>query len=130
MTIPDQNDNKDQCTDFDMRWGPLRRRFPIREAVRRDEPRRSTCLRLATASAEANNPTSCSKPILSGTRRQEPIDVSFCETIKKRGIKLRPSNTIYLPLPTTDHYNTWIKPFSAEISPRMQSCASPDCTSR
>ena len=33
--------------------------------------------------------------------------------------------TTYLPLPTNAWYNTWIAPFSAEIGPKMQACASP-----
>jgi hypothetical protein len=60
-----------------------------------------------------------------GTRCQEPIDVSRCETMKKRGIKVAVLYTTYLPLPTNAWYNTWIKPFSNEIGAQMQSCASP-----
>ena len=61
--------------------------------------------------ADANNPGSCSKKLTGGTRCQEPIDMSFCETIKKRGIKIAGLYTTYLPLPTNDWYNSWIKPF-------------------
>ena len=75
--------------------------------------------------ADANNPGSCSKPKTGGTRCQEPIDIAFCTAIKKRGIKIAGLYTTYLPLPTNSWYNTWIKPFTAEIGPNMEKCASP-----
>jgi hypothetical protein len=71
-----------------------------------------------------NNPSGCSQPTTSG-RCQEPIDTSFCKTIKDRGIKIAVLYTTYLPLPTNSWYNTWIKPFSAKIPTNMQTCASP-----
>jgi hypothetical protein len=33
--------------------------------------------------------------------------------------------TVYLPLPTNSWYNQRIAPFQSQISPNMQSCASP-----
>ncbi len=126
MTIPYQNYNKDQCTDFDSALGALNKAISNPGSGTTPSTAQKYVFFVSDGLADANNPTSCSKPILSGTRCQEPIDVSFCETIKKRGIKIAVLYTTYLPLPTNDHYNTWIKPFSAEISPRMQSCASPD----
>jgi hypothetical protein len=60
-----------------------------------------------------------------GTRCQEPIDVSYCTTIKNRGIKIAVLYTTYLPLPTNAWYNTWIGPWQSEIGTKMQSCASP-----
>ncbi|HKY85462.1 MAG TPA: hypothetical protein VJL90_01740, partial [Pseudorhodoplanes sp.] len=40
-------------------------------------------------------------------------------------IKIAGLYTTYLPLPTNDWYSTWIKPFSSEIGPNMEKCASP-----
>ncbi|MNL83838.1 hypothetical protein D3C87_2116020 [compost metagenome] len=33
--------------------------------------------------------------------------------------------TTYLPLPSDNWYNTWIKPFQSEIPKKMEACASP-----
>ncbi len=59
------------------------------------------------------------------TRCQEPIDFSFCTTMKTRGIKVAVLYTTYLPLPTNNWYNTWIAPFQSQIATNMQSCATP-----
>ena len=80
--------------------------------------------------ADANNPGSCSKKLTGGTRCQEPIDMSFCETIKKRGIKIAGLYTTYLPLPTNDWYNTWIKPFRPRSDRTWKSARRRDCISR
>jgi hypothetical protein len=45
--------------------------------------------------------------------------------LKDRGVLIAVLYTTYLPLPTNSWYNTCIKPFSSQISPAMQSCASP-----
>jgi Flp pilus assembly protein TadG len=58
-------------------------------------------------------------------RCQEPINVSYCTTLKSRGIRIAVLYTTYLPLPTNAWYNTWIAPFRSQIATNMQSCASP-----
>ena len=82
-----------------------------------------------------NGNPGCSQPVTSGSdpqtgknyvRCQEPLDVSFCTTMKNRGIKIAVLYTTYLALPTNAWYNTWIAPFSSQIAANMQSCASPD----
>ncbi len=60
-----------------------------------------------------------------GSRCQQPFDTTWCTTIKKRGIRIAVLYTEYLPLPTNAWYNTWVAPFQSQISPNMQSCASP-----
>jgi len=76
----------------------------------------------------------CSQTITNGSdpqtgksyvRCQEPLDVSFCSTLKSRGIKVAVLYTTYLPLPSNDWYKTWIAPFSSKIATQMQTCASP-----
>jgi len=82
-----------------------------------------------------NGNPGCSQPVTTGSdpqtgksyvRCQEPLDVSFCTTMKSRGIKIAVLYTTYLALPTNAWYNTWIAPFSSQIAANMQSCASPD----
>jgi hypothetical protein len=58
-------------------------------------------------------------------RCQEPLNVSYCTTLKNRGVKVAVLYTTYLPLPTNAWYNTWIAPFASQIATNMQSCASP-----
>jgi Flp pilus assembly protein TadG len=76
----------------------------------------------------------CSQPTTNGSdpqtgttykRCQEPLNVSFCTTMKNRGIKIAVLYTTYLPLPTNAWYNTWIAPFTSQIATNMQNCASP-----
>jgi Flp pilus assembly protein TadG len=68
------------------------------------------------------------------TRCQEPLNVSYCTTIKNRGVKIAVLYTTYLALPTNAWYMSWIDPFNkgpygpspnSEIAANMQACASP-----
>ncbi len=68
--------------------------------------------------------SSCSQD-LDGNRCQQPFDTSWCTTVKNRGIQIAVLYTEYLPLPTNSWYNDWIAPFQNQISPDMESCASP-----
>jgi Flp pilus assembly protein TadG len=81
-----------------------------------------------------NGSPGCSQPTSNGAdaqtgkpyvRCQEPLDVSFCTKLKKRGVKIAVLYTTYLPLPTNSWYTTWIAPFAKEIAANMQACASP-----
>ena len=45
-------------------------------------------------------------------RCQEPLDPSWCDDIKKNGVKIAVLYTTYLPLPTNAWYNSWIAPFA------------------
>jgi len=62
---------------------------------------------------------------LDGTRCQQPFNTTWCTTVKNRGILIAVLYTVYLPLPTNSWYNNWIAPFQSQISPNMESCASP-----
>jgi Flp pilus assembly protein TadG len=68
--------------------------------------------------------SSCSQS-LDGNRCQAPFNTALCTTVKNRGIQIAVLYTEYLPLPTNSWYNSWIAPFQNQISPNMQSCASP-----
>src|SRR5215831_18382181 len=57
-------------------------------------------------------------------RCQEPLDPSYCTTMKNRGIKIAVLYTTYLPITANPWYNTWIAPFSSSIASNMQACAS------
>jgi Flp pilus assembly protein TadG len=68
--------------------------------------------------------SSCSQS-LDGNRCQQPFNTAWCTTIKNRGIQIAVLYTDYLPLPTNTWYNSWIAPFQNQISPNLESCASP-----
>ena len=125
MTIPNQGYNNDQCTDYDGTLAAINKAIPSPGDGSTSSNAQKYLFFVSDGVADANNPFGCSKPLNAGTRCQEPIDYSFCETIKKRGVKIAVLYTTYLPLPTNAWYNTWIKPFTSEIGPRMQSCATP-----
>jgi Flp pilus assembly protein TadG len=68
--------------------------------------------------------SSCSQS-LDGNRCQQPFNTTWCTTVKNRGIQIALLYTDYLPLPTNSWYNDWIAPFQSQISPNLESCASP-----
>jgi len=68
--------------------------------------------------------STCSQK-MTGTRCQAPFNTSWCTTVKNRGIQIAVVYTEYLPLPTNGWYNEWVAPFQNQISPNMESCASP-----
>jgi hypothetical protein len=126
MTIPYQGYNNDQCTNFDTALTGMNSAISTPGSGTTASSPLKYLFFVSDGVNDANNPTSCSKPLTGGTRCQEPIDVSFCTTIKNRGIKIAVLYTTYLPLPTNAWYNTWIAPFQSEIGTKMKQCASPD----
>ena len=66
----------------------------------------------------------CSQAVNAG-RCQQPVNTTWCTTVKNRGIQIAVLYTAYLPLPTNTWYNTWIAPFQGQISSNIESCASP-----
>ena len=125
MTIPYQGYNNDQCTNFDDVLTDMNTVIPTPGSGTTAASPMKYLFFVSDGVNDANNPASCSKPLTGGTRCQEPIDVSYCTTLKNRGIKVAVLYTTYLPLPTNPWYNTWIAPFQSEIATKMQSCASP-----
>jgi Flp pilus assembly protein TadG len=126
MTIPYQGYNSDQCTNSDGTLAALDALISTPgDGVKSTEPQKIVFF-VTDGVADANNPSSCAKPLTSGTRCQEPMDIATCTAMKKRGIKVAVLYTTYLPLPTNDWYNTWISPWQNQIGSNMQSCASPD----
>jgi hypothetical protein len=125
MTIPYQGYYNDQCTNSDSVLATLNTQIPAPgNGLTASQPQKILFF-VTDGVADANNPFSCSKPLTGGTRCQEPMDVSVCTTIKKRGIKIAVLYTTYLPLPTNAWYNSWIAPFQSQLGPNMQACASP-----
>ncbi len=68
----------------------------------------------------------CTKKLSTSSedRCMEPLNPSYCNTLKARGIKIAVLYTTYLPLPKDGFYKSWIAPFQNEIPTQMKSCAS------
>jgi hypothetical protein len=124
MTIPYQGYYSDQCTNSDMTLAAVDKDIAAPGDGSTSASPQKFLFLVSDGVADANNPNSCSKA-KTGTRCQEPFDVSYCKTIKDRGIKIAVLYTTYLPLPTNSWYNTWIGPWQNTIGANMQNCASP-----
>lgn len=124
MSIPYQGYNNDQCTDFDKTLTDVNAAIPAPGDGSSATTPQKVLYFVSDGVGDFYNPGGCSQPTTGG-RCQEPIDTSFCQTIKDRGIKIAVLYTTYLPLPTNSWYNSWIKPFSPKIATNMETCASP-----
>jgi Flp pilus assembly protein TadG len=124
MTIPYQNYNSDQLTSFDSALTQMNTIVEPAGSGASNTDRQKILFFVSDGVADAYKPASCTKKTTGG-RCQEPIDTSFCKPLKDRGVKIAILYTTYLPLPSNDWYNSWIKPFQSEIPTRMSACASP-----
>ncbi|HEY1311050.1 MAG TPA: pilus assembly protein TadG-related protein [Pseudolabrys sp.] len=133
MAVSGQGQNNDQDTDFDTVLPAINNLIPNPGNGTSSGSPQKYLFFVSDGVADENNSSSCSQPTTAG-RCQEPIDVSLCTAIKKRGIKIAVLYTTYLDLPTNAWYNTWIAPFNAgpygpsinsKIAANMQACATP-----
>ncbi len=124
MTIPYQNYNQDQLTSFDSAMTQMNTIIdPAGDGTSNTKPEKILFF-VSDGVGDSYKPSTCTKKTTGG-RCQEPIDTSFCKPLKDRGVKIAILYTTYLPLPSNNWYNTWIKPFQNEIPTRMAACASP-----
>src|SRR5665213_468168 len=133
MAVSGQGQNNDQDTDFDSVLPAISSVIQNPGNGTSSGSPQKYLFFVSDGVADENNPSSCSQPTTAG-RCQEPIDVSLCTAIKKRGIKIAVLYATYLDLPTNAWYNTWIAPFNAgpygpsinsKIAANMQACATP-----
>jgi Flp pilus assembly protein TadG len=143
MTVPYQNYASDTETDFGVFNGlnsaipnpgdgstsgsPLKYVFFVSDGVADRAVGSPSCAKTTTAGQDPQTGTNY-------TRCQEPLNTTYCDTLKKRGIKVAVLYTTYLALPTNAWYMSWIDPFNAgpygpsvnsQIAQNMQACASP-----
>jgi len=124
MTVSGQNQNNDQDTNYESIVPAIGSAIPAPGPGTQASPQKVLFF-VSDGVADENNPNTCSEQTVSGVRCQEPINTALCTAIKNRGIQIAVLYTTYLPLPTNAWYNQYISPFSGDISPQMQSCASP-----
>ena len=135
MTVPYQNYADDTDTDFGDVLTDMNSTIPTPgTGTTSSSPQKYLFFVSDGVGDRAIGSPACSQPTTNGSdpqtgttykRCQEPLNISFCTTIKNRGIKIAVLYTTYLPLPTNSWYNTWIAPFVSQIATNMQSCASP-----
>jgi Flp pilus assembly protein TadG len=112
------NKNSDEDTDFETAMSNVNATMPTPgngTNAQGDTPQK--VLFLVSDGVDDNN--------VGGSRNQAMFDTGWCDTVKKRGIRIAVLYTVYLPLPTNAWYNTYISPFQPQIAGNMQSCASP-----
>jgi Flp pilus assembly protein TadG len=134
MTIPYQNYASDTLTDFGDVLSDINAAISSPGDGTSASPQKFLFFVSDGVADRALGSPACSQPTTTGTdpqtsrkyvRCQEPLDVSSCTEMKRRGVKIAVLYTTYLPLPANDWYRTWIAPFSGSIASNMQSCASP-----
>ncbi len=124
MSIPYQGYDNDQQTDFDRALSSVGKLMGTAGTGATAASPEKVVFFVSDGVGDAYKPTSCTKK-LNGGRCQEPIDIAQCTALKAKGYRIAVLYTTYLPLPTNDWYNSWIKPFQSEIPTRMEACASP-----
>ncbi len=124
MSIPKQGYNNDQQTDFDNALSKIGDEIGTPGNGLAAATPEKIVFFVSDGVGDSYKPKGCTAK-LSGSRCQEPIDTKNCTALKARGIKIAVLYTTYLPLPTNDWYNSWIKPFQPTIGTKMQECASP-----
>ncbi|MBX4898062.1 VWA domain-containing protein [Rhizobium bangladeshense] len=124
MTIPYQGYNNDQQTSFDNALTQMKDIITTPGDGSTSATPQKILFFVSDGVGDSEKPKGCTKK-LTGKRCQEPIDTSFCQPLKDKGVRIAVLYTTYLPLPKNSWYNTWIKPFQSEIPTKMQACASP-----
>jgi Flp pilus assembly protein TadG len=132
MTIPYQNYNSDQCTDFDSVFTAMNSTVPSSGTGTSASPQKFVFF-VSDGVADANYPSSCTKATAGGGRCQEPFNVTNCTALKGRGVQIAVLYTTYQQVTSNSWYMSWIDPFNqgpfapspnSQIAQNMQSCAS------
>lgn len=129
MSIPFNGYNNDQQTSFDNVLTKISDEIDAPGDGTSTASREKIVFFVADGVGDSYKPRDCTKKVMAGDnagRCQEPIDTAYCQVLKDRGIKIAVLYTTYLPLPTNDHYKSWIRPFQNEIGERMRECATDD----
>ncbi len=116
MTVPYQNYNNDQDTDFASAMSGANSAMPSPGTGKSAASPQEVLFLVSDGVNDSS---------IGGVRTIQTIDPSYCTTIKNRGIKIAVLYTTYLPLPTNSFYVSNVAPFASTISPTMQNCASP-----
>src|SRR5664280_638784 len=97
MTVPYQNYNNDQDTDFDGELSSMNTEISAPGDGSIPSKPQKILFFVSDGVADSYYPSSCTQPT-SGGRCQEPLTVANCTTLKNRGIKIAVLYTTYLAL--------------------------------
>lgn len=131
MTVPYQNYNNDQGTDFPPMLTGLNSAIPSQG----DGSSWSSTKKLVFFISDGLNDHGSSpcSGVAIGYRCEEPLDASNCLNMKNRGITVAAIYTTYLPVPTNSWYMSTVSPYNAgpyspspnsKIEQGMSNCAS------
>jgi Flp pilus assembly protein TadG len=123
MTIPYQNYNGDEQTDFNTAFSSLTTEIGTGGEGTNSSDRQKVLFFVSDGVADYANASSCTKTTTGG-RCQEPFVSSLCDKIKKNGVRIAVLYTTYQPVPNNSWYNKYIDPFHSEIPNDMKACAS------
>ena len=75
----------------------------------------------------ASNQSSCPSGTVgwNGSHCTFAFDPKTCTSLKNNGVTIGVIYTTYLPIPAESSYQTLVAPFVSQLSPNLQSCASP-----
>lgn len=127
MTTDHHNYNQDALTSFDTALTKIGSEIKTDGGTGSTAGDRQQIIFFVTDGVgDSIKPSGCTG-LYSGNQNRcfEPIDLKYCDLLKKRNIKIAILYTTYTPI--DDHlYNTYISTFSTQIGPRLQACASPE----
>ena len=119
------NNNNDTDTNFETAMSTVNSAMPDPGAGTAGSTPQEVLFVVTDGVDDEINPNSCSQKLNANSRCQQPVDTTWCTTVKNRGIRIAVLYTEYLPLPSNSWYKNWIAPFQSQIGPNLQSCASP-----
>jgi Flp pilus assembly protein TadG len=114
MTVPYQNYNNDEDTDFAAVLTGANSAIPTPGDGSSSSKAQKVLFLVSDGVNDSN---------ISGNRVISTLDTGYCTQIKNRGIKIAVLYTTYLPLPTNQFYNDNVAPFVNTINPTMKACA-------
>jgi Flp pilus assembly protein TadG len=127
MTTDHHNYNEDALTSFDTALTKIGSEIKTNGGTGTSSGDRQQIVFFVTDGVgDSLKPSGCTGLYTGNLNRCfEPIDLKYCDLLKKRNIKIAILYTTYTPI--DDHlYNTYISTFATQIGPRLQECASPD----
>lgn len=125
MSIPYQNYDDDQQTDFDRALTQIGAKMGTPGSGLTASSPEKILFFVSDGVGDSYKPSTCTKKTTAKGRCQEPVDLKHCKALKDKGHRIAVLYTTYLPLPSNDWYKDWIAPFQNEIPVKMKTCASP-----
>lgn len=124
MTTKQNNYLSNQLTDFGAALTAMKTKMGTGGTGFTSTDRQKVLFFVSDGVGDYSN-TACTEKLSGSTRCQEPLQPSYCQAIKDKGVKIAVLYTTYLELPDDSWWKNWIKPFDSKIATNMEACASP-----